>query len=279
LTPTVQIQRRLAALALAALGWCALSASEDSTPTADAARAVLAAQAPNVVTVRITAKVRISAADAGSTDVDMAVEATGLLLDPKGLIVCSLSATDPQKFYEQYLEEEEEADEYSMSTEIVKISIMFEGGGEEEADAGLRDTDLDLAYFTLKSAAPKGSAVRPAKAAPRPFDSLVVLRRLGDVSGRVCAGALLPVQALVERPRRFYVVSNDITVGLGEPVFDLNGGCVGVVTLRRIRSAGSPTYFLFSGEDPYSAVVVLPIADVLDGAAQHEKFDHLGSAR
>ena len=100
------------------------------------------------------------------------------------------------------------------------------------------------------------------------------LRRLGDVSGRACAGSLLPVQAVVERPRRFYVVSNDVTVGLGEPVFDLEGGCVGLVTFRQIKTGGV-TYFLFSGEDPYSAVIVLPLADIMDGASQHEKFKDL----
>lgn len=241
---------------------------------ADAARAVMESQAANVVTVRIAAKVRISAADSGSYDTDLAVEATGLLLDPRGLVVCSLNATDPQKFYEAYLEGEEDADQYTLSTELSKITVMFEGGAEVEAEAGLRDTDLDLAYFTLKSEAPTGKAVNAADSTPRPFDSLVMLRRLGDVSGRACAGSLLPVQAVVERPRRFYVVSNDVTVGLGEPVFDLEGGCVGLVTFRQIKTGGV-TYFLFSGEDPYSAVIVLPLADVMDGASQHEKFKDL----
>jgi hypothetical protein len=266
------------ALLIAVSGLTAtLSAAQD--PVADAARTVLEAQAGNVVTVRIAAKVRINATDAGSMDMDMAIEASGLLLDPRGLVVCSLNATDPQKSYEEFLADEEDAEDYSLSTQISKVSVIFEGGNEVEAEPGLRDTDLDLAFFMLKAPAPGGSTVVAAKAQPHPFDSLVVLRRLGDVSGRVCAGAVLRVQAVVERPRRFYVVSNDITVGLGEPVFTLDGQCVGLVTLRRIKSGGSPTYFLFSGEDPYSAVIVLPLADVLDGAAQHEEFKDLAPAR
>lgn len=258
--------------ALAACAALAAHAAAPQDPISDAARAVMQAQAQNIVTVRIAAKVRISAADAGSMDTDLIVEATGFLLDPRGLVVSSLNATDPQKFYESYLESEEDAADYSMSTEISKLTILFEGGREVEAEPGLRDTDLDLAYFVLKSPAPTGSLVRAAKSTPRPFDSLVMLRRLGDVSGRACAGVLVPVQAVVERPRRFYVVSNDVTVGLGEPVFDLEGHCVGLLTLRQIKSGGSQTYFLFSGEDSYSAVIVLPLADVVEGAAQHERF-------
>ncbi len=261
--------------ALAAIGSAAPPASAEDTTPQIAARAVMDTYAANVVTIRIAAKVRISAADAGSIDTDLAVEATGFLLDPRGLVVTSLNASDPQKFYESYLEDEEDPTQYSLSTEISKVTVRFEGGAEVEAEPGLRDTDLDLAYFVLKSPPPGGAAVRPAANSPKPFDSLVMLRRLGDVSGRVCAGALLPVQAVVERPRRFYVVSNDVTVGLGEPVFDLEGGCVGLLTLRQIKAGGSQTYFLFSGEDAYSAVIVLPFADMLDGAAQHEKFKDL----
>jgi hypothetical protein len=256
----------------AALATCPVFAEDTA---ADTARAVMKAQRQNVVTVRIAAKVRISAADAGSFDTDLVVEATGFLLDPRGLVVASLNATDPQKFYESYLEGEEDADQYELSTEISSMSVIFDNGNEVSAEPGLRDSDLDLWYFVLEGAAPQGSAVRAAKGEPQPFDSLVMLRRLGDVSGRVCAGVIVPVQAVVEKPRRFYIISNDVTVGLGEPVFDLNGHCVGLVTYRQIKSGGGETYFLFSGEDSYSAVIVLPLSDVMEGAVQHPKFRDL----
>lgn len=267
------MDRLIATTLLACAALNAAAHAQDATP--DAARAVMQAQAQNVVTIRIAAKVRISAADAGSMDTDLLVESTGFLLDPRGLVVSSLNATDPQKFYEAYLEEDEDAGDYSMSTEISKLTVIFDGGEEIEAEPGLRDTDLDLAYFILKKPAPAGALVRASEKSPQPFDSLVMLRRLGDVSGRACAGLLVPVQAVVERPRRFYVVSNDVTVGLGEPVFDLQGHCVGLLTFRQIKSGGAPTYFLFSGEDSYSAVVVLPLTDVIEGATQHEKFKDL----
>jgi hypothetical protein len=266
---------RLPALALAITAATSLAAAEDQ-PLASAARAVLEAQRDNVVTVRLAARVRIGSADSGSMDMDLVIEATGFVLDPAGLVVTSLNATDPRQLYEQYLNDESgEGEDYTLSTEVSRTTIVFDGGQEIDAEAGLRDSDLDLAYFVLKQPAPAGSAVAKPRNAPKAFDSVVILRRLGEVAARTCAGALAQVHAVVERPRTFYVVSNDTAVGLGEPVFDLEGRCVGVVTLRAIKPGSTPTEYLFSGEDPYSTVIVLPLAQVLDGARQHEKFKNL----
>ncbi len=269
--------RRLPILALALVSTAALAGAEDQ-PIADAARAVLESQRANVVTVRLAARVRVGSADSGSMDMDLVIEASGFLLDPAGLVVSSLNASDPRQLYEQYLNDDSMGDgeDYTLTSEVSRISIVFEGGKEIEAEAGLRDTDLDLAYFILKQPVAAGSAVAPAAAAPRAFDSLVVLRRMGEVAGRTCAGALLPIQAVVERPRKFYIVSNEVAVGLGEPAFNLEGKCVGVVTLRSIKPGSTRTEYLFSGEDPYSAVIIRPLADVLEGARQHEKFKKLG---
>lgn len=271
---------RLAALALA-VSTAAVTAATSPTsaedqPLAAAARTVLEAQRSNVVTVRLAARVRIGSAEAGSMDMDLVIEASGFLLDPAGLVVTSLNATDPRQLYEQYLNDESgEGEDYTLSSEVSRTTIVFDGGQEVEADAGLRDTDLDLAYFTLKQSAPIGSVVRKPGDAPKTFDGVVILRRLGEVAGRSCAGAVAQLHAVVERPRMFYIVSNDAAVGLGEPAFDLDGHCLGIVTLRAIKPGSTRTEYLFSGEDPYSTVVILPLAQVLDGARQHEKFEKL----
>ncbi len=269
--------RRLPVLALALASTVGLAAAEDQS-LSDAARGVLEAQRANVVTVRLAARVRVGSADSGSEDMDLVIEASGFVLDPAGLVVASLNASDPRQLYEQYLNDDSSGDgaDYTLTSEISRITVVFEGGQEIEAEAGLRDTDLDLAYFLLKTPAAGGSTVVAAAADPRAFDSLVVLRRLGEVAGRACAGALLPIQAVVERPRKFYIVSNEVAVGLGEPAFDLEGKCVGIVTLRSIKPGSTRTEYLFSGEDPYSAVIIRPLADVLEGARQHEKFKKIG---
>lgn len=266
---------RLAALALA-VSTAATFAAAENQPLAAAARTVLDAQRSNVVTVRLAARVRIGSAESGSMDMDLVIEASGFVLDPAGLVVTSLNATDPRQLYEQYLNDESgDGEDYSLSSEVSRTTIVFDGGQEVEAEAGLRDTDLDLAYFTLKKPAPIGSVVTKPTEAPKTFDGVVILRRLGEVAGRTCAGSLAQVHAVVERPRTFYIVSNDSAVGLGEPVFDLDGHCVGLVTLRAIKAGSTRTEYLFSGEDPYSTVIILPLAQVLDGARQHEKFEKL----
>jgi len=267
--------RRLPVLAIALISSAGFAAAEDQS-VSDAARSVMEAQRANVVTVRLAARVRVGSADSGSEDMDLVIEASGFVLDPAGLVVTSLNASDPRQLYEQYLNDDSGSSDYTLSSEISKITVVFEGGQEVEAEAGLRDTDLDLAYFLLKKPATIGSVVAPAAAAPRAFDSLVVLRRLGEVAGRTCAGALLPIQAVVERPRKFYIVSNEVAVGLGEPAFNLEGKCVGIVTLRSIKPGSTRTEYLFSGEDPYSTVMIRPLSDVLEGARQHDKFKKLG---
>jgi len=274
------MNRRLAAIALAvstaAVSTATTLAAAEDQPIASAARDVLNAQRDNIVTVRLAARVRIGSAEAGSMDMDLVIEASGFLLDPAGLVVTSLNATDPRELYEQYLNDESgEGEDYTLSTEISRTTIVFDGGQEIDAEAGLRDTDLDLAYFTLKQPAPIGSTVNKPTDAPKAFDSVVILRRLGEVAGRTCAGALTQIHAVVERPRTFYIVSNDAAVGLGEPAFDLQGHCAGIVTLRAIKPGSTRTEYLFSGEDPYSTVIILPLAQVLDGARQHDKFKKL----
>jgi hypothetical protein len=231
---------RRAALLLATILSVAIPAVSEDQPAANAARAVLEAQRANTVTVRLAARVRVGSADSGSEDMDLVIEASGFLLDPAGLVVTSLNATDPRQMYEQYMNDGSgDGDDVKLTSEISRVTIVFEGGTEVDADAGMRDSDLDLAYFILKQPAPAGSVVAPGAESPRAFDNLVVLRRLGEVAGRACAGALLPVQAVVERPRKFFIVSNEVAVGLGEPAFDLNGKCVGLVTLRNVKP-GSP---------------------------------------
>lgn len=274
------MNRRLPVLLIALLSTAGLAVAEDH-PIAEAARDVMKSQSKNIVTVRLAARVRVGSADSGTTDMDLVIESSGFLLDPAGLVVTSLNATDPRQLYEKSLNDDSSggAKDYTLTSEVSKVTIVFEDGQEVEAEAGLRDTDVDLAFFVLKKPAPIGSVVAPAAGLPKAFDSMVVLRRLGEVAGRACAGNILPVQAAVERPRKFFVVSNEVAVGLGEPAFDLSGHCVGIVTLRNVKAGSTHTEYLFSGEDPYSAVIVLPLADVLEGARQHEKFKGLAKAK
>lgn len=258
--------------------WLPVAAYSATGDPAEAARAIMAGQGATVVTLRLSTTVRLSAPDMGSTEMEFIIEATGYLLDKRGLIATSLYSTDPRRFYEEYAGED--ADEYTIETEVRSIDVLFEDGSQLEAKAGLRDTDLDVAFFILED--PPGT-LATARLAPaktlQAFEPVVMLRRLGNVSSRATAGSLQRVQAVIDSPRRFYVIKDEITIGLGEPVYNLEGACVGLTALRTIKAAGSDTYFLYSGEDPNSAAIVLPIADVLDAASQHPGFEDLASGQ
>lgn len=234
-------------------------------------RRILRKWQDTVVTVKLSIETRMVVEGREVSKRETKTEVTATVIDPSGLAVLSLSATDPTKIFSQM---ELGGDEYSFKWEskITDVRIRLSDGREVPARVVLRDEDLDLAF------------VRPAEKFSKPIpalnlsrhvrlkilDQIVVLTRLGRVAGWAPSVSMGRIQAIVRKPRTFYVPGlATMEGGLGSPVFALNGKVVGVLLLRVMRARGAGLGAMFGGMGGMGILpVILPAADILEVAKQ-----------
>ena len=121
----------------------------------------------------------------------------------------------------------------------------------------LRDKELDLAFLRpVEKPAAAMAGVEMASARPAAIDAVIVLQRLPEIADGSQRRSFQSVQAIVDKPRTFYVLN---WTAVGSPVFDTRGRFVGV-TLR-----------LKNESDPANApLIVLPANDIREVAKQAE---------
>lgn len=235
---------------------------------AQAARAVLAAQKPVVITIRLTQKQKMTIQESGTQEMESVNEVTGTVIDPSGLVVASLSATDPSQLMQQMMGGQDDSG-FKIEVELTKITMLFEDGKEIEAQVVLRDKDLDLAFIRPTAALEKPLACLDlAKSAkPDQFDPLILPKRLGKVANRAYSAAVARVEAIIEKPRTLYVLGMQ-DVSPGTPAFLSSGECAGIAVVRSIAPTDDSDMGFYGNQDPNVAIVVLPGADVLEIAKQ-----------
>ncbi|MCL5103522.1 MAG: serine protease [Armatimonadetes bacterium] len=192
------------------------------------------------------------------------MNATATVIDASGLTVTSLSQIEPP--FGSGMERE---GGFSMTIDVVDAKIRLSDGTEIAADVVLRDKDLDLAFLKPKKVPETPLAYVDLQNAgtPQMLDQVVTVSRLGQAGSRALAADFARVQAVVTKPRTFYIVSNAIELGC--PAFTLDGKPVGIVIMRTSRGEGG-------GDDDMSGPMgfgdtlyaVLPCATVLKAAQQ-----------
>ena len=212
---------------------------------------------PAVITVRMTSRERMVVGGREMDKGEQVREGTGAIVDSAGLTVFSLNDAEPFGAEEGGYEEPG----YQWDTEISDVKMIMADAREIAASVVMRDRDLDLVF------------VRPSQKQPRalPFidikdrdsvailDQIVLVGRLGKMSGRVTALSIGRVRAIVRKPRLYYVpdLANSYE-GLGRPVFSLNGKVVGLVVFR-----SAPPRSTEGGE-----TIVLPIEEISEVVSQ-----------
>jgi hypothetical protein len=109
-----------------------------------------------------------------------------------------------------------------------------------------------------------------------------MLNRLGKVARRNVAVSVGRVNAIVEKPRKFYVVEQpNVTFGLGAPVFTMEGKPVGVIVMRSIQTQGDVGWSsMLSGSNNMGILpIVLPFIDVMESAEQVPPFEEEAEAK
>lgn len=193
------------------------------------------------------------------------VTTTATVIDPSGLVVTSLAASNPADMFSDMMDEGEDE---GLSTRVVDVRIRLSDGTEIPGDVVLRDRDLDLAFIRPKKAPEKPlTYVDMTQAAtPQALDELVVLTRLGQVGSRVLAACVDRVQAVISKPRTLYALSSLLMSNVGSPAFTLDGKPVGMVVMRLSKSRDdSEGGFGISNR---MMAAVLPCAAMLKAAEQ-----------
>ena len=237
--------------------------------SAVAGRKVLAKHQDVVVTVRLVVGYNISYGGRDQQS-ESKTEAIGTVIDPGGLTVISLTTIDPSAMMKA--RQRGAQPDLKIETEVKDVKIVLADDTELPAEIALRDKDLDLAYLrpTEKPAKPLPALDLTKAGQAQVLDEVVCLNRLGKIANRVVTVSLERVDALVTKPRPFYVLSPGGSSGIGSPVFALTGAPLGINLIRNAATGGEANAAtLFAGTGGMGVLpIIVPAADILDDAKQ-----------
>ena len=233
---------------------------------AETGRRLLDENKQAVVTMRVVIETQMSGPGFGSDRRENTAEITGTIISPDGLIVTSLSQTDPASLMRGM---GGRSPDFSIESTLTDIQVMFEDGTELSAEEVLRDPDLDLSFLRLvdRPEQPLHFIDLDSGATAELLDQAVVINRLGRVASRTYSASIETVEAIVERPRTFYIPGRqDTRSGLGSPAFTADGKPLGLILVRTISGASGG--FQASGRGDTMTPVILPGRDILEAAEQ-----------
>lgn len=237
----------------------------------EAGRRILKTHADAVISVKMV--VHISLGFGGrDQENESTMEAVGVIVDPSGLTLISLATIDPSAMIRGQMRGRAPA-EFKVDSRVKDAKIVLADGTELAAQIVLRDKDLDMAFLrpTDKPAQPLPYINLAQAGQPQVLDNVICLNRLGKIVNRVVAVSIERIDALVERPRPFYILSPGGSSGVGSPVFGVDGRPLGVVLMRSSTTEVdfNPTSIFSGATGSYGFLpVVVPAADIVEVAKQ-----------
>ena len=244
---------------------------------AKSGREILAKCQTAVVTVKLAIKQSMSMGGRDQKS-ESKTETTGTVIDSSGLTVVSLATTDPgsamkDTYARAMAARGADMSQFKLESELSEVKIVLADGTEIPAEVVLRDKDLDLAYLrpSDKPAKPLAFVDLAQDAKAQILDEVIVVNRLSQVANRVPAISIGRIEAIVDKPRTFYVLGQSMWgYALGSPVFSLNGKLVGILFLRSAKTqADQSSGFMFSNLSVFGMMpIILPASDIVDGAKQ-----------
>lgn len=190
------------------------------------------------------------------------LEASGVIIDPSGLIATTNTAIDPNSLMAMMLGGD------SGGSNVVSAKILLPQGGEVPAKVVLRDKDRNLAFLRTQKPLPKPVTFldfKTSRATAQLGDPVYLMGRLGRAASRKPSIRELRISAALTKPRVLYAIPNDFSL-LGQAAFNEQGQLLGLVSMRAIRSRSSS----FNDSDQ-TLTSVVPASDVWEIAAQAPK--------
>jgi hypothetical protein len=237
---------------------------------AEAGRRVLSKNQDAVVTVKLVVAYSVSYSGRDQQS-ESKTEAVGTVIDPSGLTVISLTAIDPSAMLKARMHNAQA--DLKIDSEVRDTKIVLSDGTEVAAEVALRDKDLDVVFLrpTDKPAKPFAAIDLTKAAKPQVLDQVICLNRLSKVANRAASVSIERVDALIERPRPFYVLGVGGSSGVGSPIFALSGASLGIMLIRNTPTDGEANLAsMFSGPGGSLGIlpVIVPAADIVEDAKQ-----------
>jgi len=233
---------------------------------------LLADKSPALVTVKFLLKIKMGGAFAGAGNQESDTEITGVMMDPKGLVLCSNTQLGGFAGMMRQMMGSRGGDITATPTDI-KVLI---GDDNEGVDAKIlgRDTELDLAWVQIKEPTSQAYAhVDFSKAAkPKVGETLFVVRRLSKFFDRSAVIEEGRIGGITSKPRDLYVPvpANSLQLGLGLPCYTANGQVIGVAVVQVAETDGSEAGMMamMSSMQDTMAGFLLPAETVMKATAR-----------
>ncbi len=250
-------------LVITAMIGCQAAFAQDTL--AEQGRAVFTANQPAVVTIGMVISISFGGEQRESDN-----EANATIIDPSGLAVLPLSVVDPTAMFNRMGGSDEQ-----VSSTIKTMKMIMSDGTEIPVKVVLRDAQLDLAFTRpeekVETPFPYVSLDNPGK--PEILDPILVVAQLGRVTRRAHSATITRIEAIVDKPRTFYVPSEDrADTIICAPAFTLDNRFIGVGVTRTIKS--SETQRMRDS----SMVIIVPVADIKEAMAQVPAYGEDGKA-
>lgn len=247
----MSMQFKLSAAMGCAVFCCAASTIADEPPSYSK---FIADKGPAFVTLKFVLKIQGRFGDRENES-----EASGIMIAPDGLILCSNSALTGSALFRRF----------GGGSAVPKDIKVLIGDDTEGLDADLlaRDSELDLAWVKIEDPGDKKFACLDlSQAVTPPLGARVLaLRRMGKYFDRAFVVSEGRLAGKVEKPRKLYVPSGSLQLGRGMPLFSLDGGIVGIVVVQmpdEEEMEGGFDLYRSGGRDMFAGLI-LPTSEVV----------------
>lgn len=164
---------------------------------------------------------------------DHPMEASGTVIAPDGLTAVPLNSVDPMSLARRV--RGGDAEGAGGNTRVKDIKLLIDKRTEVPATVVLRDDDLNIALLRpmRKPEKPMHFVDLNNAADAQLLQQVFVLARMGRVADRVVGAMTGEIQAIVNKPRKFYIPSSELASGgYGVPIFDADAKFIGIVLIR-----------------------------------------------
>lgn len=189
-----------------------------STTPADLAKLV-ADKSPSLVTIKFVLNLEF-----GGQSQELELEASGLIIDPAGVIVVSNSEMGGSRQFRGI---------GGATPKNIKVLIGDDTEGLDAKVVG-RDSELDLAWIRIEKPEGKTFSVVTLSASPKLAigDALVGVDRLGKYYDRAALAHVSHIAAVTKKPRTLFIPANGPLMGIGVPVFTPTGEFIGLTVIQ-----------------------------------------------
>ena len=229
---------------------------------------LLTDKSPAIVSIKFVLKVNMGAMFGGGQEQESESEVNGVLIDAKGLVLCSnTQLAGFVGMMKQFMGEM--GSQMTATPTDIKVLVGDDAEGKE-AEIIARDTELDLAWVRIKN---PGEAPFPfvdfsQSASAKVGEEVYAVRRLGKFFARSTVAAEGRIAGTTTKPRDLTIPTGNIGTAYGMPVFGAGGKPIGVVVMQVPESEGSdgnPMAMLgrMSGMQDMMNGFILPAAEVV----------------